>query len=198
MIRHKSRVSNTHSFNRQRAFRERKERHVKDLEHKLTSLQQTSSSLSGEVERLKRELAKTKTENDILKATNGGASSSTAVTKTSSYPEEPVTGPMSFAPTDLYTSVHDPASGKVTTARRSPNHRVATSENGEKLLNAGATWDLIQASDMFKRGLVDVGDVCERLKHMAKCDGQGPVFEESDVKGAIEESVAVGTDELIY
>jgi AP-1-like transcription factor len=65
------------------------------------------------------------------------------------------------------------------------------------LLAAGATWDLIQSHELFKRGLVDVGDVCERLKRVAKCDGQGPVFEEGDVRRAIEESVAGGSDELI-
>jgi hypothetical protein len=56
---------------------------------------------------------------------------------------------------------------------------------------------MIQSHDLFKRGLVDVGDVCERLKRVAKCDGQGPVFEEGDVRRAIEESVAGGSDELI-
>lgn len=109
-----------------------------------------------------------------------------------------MTPTMHFPPADFYISISDPANGKVTTARRATNHRIAMSENGEKLLNARATWDLIQASDMFKRGLVDVGDVCERLKHVAKCDSQGPVFEEGAVRGAIEDSVAGGTDELIY
>ena len=56
---------------------------------------------------------------------------------------------------------------------------------------------MIQAHEMYKRGLVDVGDVCERLKNCAKCDGQGPVFEEGDVRRVIEESVAGGSDELI-
>lgn len=197
-MQHKNDDSNAIVSHRQRAFRERKERHVKDLEHKLTTLQQTSSSLSGENERLRRELAKTKTERDALKATNGSGNAAATLASTQSYSEEPTTTtPIHFSPTEFYTSVFDPANGKITAAKRSPNHRVATSENGERLLNAGATWDMIQASDMFKRGLVDVGDVCERLKHMAKCDGQGPVFEEADVKGAIEESVAGGTDELI-
>jgi hypothetical protein len=58
---------------RQRAFRERKERHVKELEAKLTSLQNQSSTLNGENERLRRELAKIATENEILRATSGSS-----------------------------------------------------------------------------------------------------------------------------
>lgn len=70
---------------------------------------------------------------------------------------------------------------------------------GEPLLGAGATWDYIQQHELFRKGLVDVGDVCERLKAFARCDGQGgPVFQESDVRKAIAESSnAGGRDELI-
>jgi hypothetical protein len=53
---------------------------------------------------------------------------------------------------------------------------------GEPIYNAGATWDYIQAHELFKKGLVDVGDVCERLKKSARCDGKGPVFLESDIR----------------
>lgn len=77
---------------------------------------------------------------------------------------------------------------------------MTTDENdtGEPLLNAGATWDYIQSHDLFKRGLVEIGDVCERLKKMARCDGSGPVFQEKDIRLAISESaVAGGRDELI-
>lgn len=71
-------------------------------------------------------------------------------------------------------------------------------ENGEQLYTAGQTWDYIQSSETFKKGLVDVGDVCERLKKLARCDGQGPVFVESDIRKAISDSaVAGGRDELI-
>lgn len=45
--------------------------------------------------------------------------------------------------------------------------------------------------------MVDVADVSERLKPQAKCDGQGPVFEERAVRLAIEQSIASGSDELL-
>ena len=70
-------------------------------------------------------------------------------------------------------------------------------ETGERLLDAGATWDLIQGHELFQRGMVDIGFVSERLKGSAQCDGQGPAFREGAVRRAIEESAANGNDELI-
>lgn len=68
---------------------------------------------------------------------------------------------------------------------------------GENLLDSRATWELIQSHDLFKNGQVDIGDVSERLKGMAQCNGQGPAFKEGEVLKAIEESAAIGRDELI-
>jgi AP-1-like factor len=45
-------------------------------------------------------------------------------------------------------------------------------------------------------GLVDVGEVSDRLKRVAKLDGQGPVFEERDITDATEKSVSSGADLL--
>ncbi|KAJ9241734.1 transcriptional regulator family: bZIP [Paecilomyces variotii] len=172
----------------QRAFRERKERHVRELEQKLNDLEQASTTLHADNERLKRELAKYATENEILRAT---AHSGLGSNNGRGPQEATTTGPMQFSPTDFYSSV-------LKEGEPSPVHRITVSEEtGERLLDAGATWDLIQQHEMFKRGLVDIGVVCERLRGVARCDGQGPVFEESRIRKAIEESVAGGSDELI-
>lgn len=101
------------------------------------------------------------------------------------------TGPMSYNPTDFYSEV---LQGH---ANKSPSHRIVTSDDGERLLAAGAAWDLIINHDLFKRGLVDIADVSERLKSQAKCDGQGPVFGERTILQIIELSVASGSDELL-
>lgn len=168
----------------QRAFRERKERHVKALEDKLAAFEKNTGNLTAENERLKLQLAKAATENEILKATSGhsnrGASGSLSNI-----------GPLGYTPTDFYTEVLYAHDNKV------PSHRIVTSDEGERLLAAGATWDYIIKHPLYKRGLVDVGDVSERLKKVAKCDGQGPVFEESKILDAIEKSVASGSDELL-
>lgn len=167
----------------QRAFRERKERHVKDLETKLASLEAAQQQSSLENERLKRHLQKVSTENEILRATSHNSNGSLS--------PEPAAGPLRYSPTDFYSNVLQNHNNK------SPSHRVVTSDDGERLLAAGAAWDLIINHELFKKGLVDVGHVSERLKHSARCDGQGPVFSERIIVSAIEQSVASGTDDLI-
>ncbi|KAL0937656.1 bZIP transcription factor [Colletotrichum truncatum] len=170
----------------QRAFRERKEKHVKDLEAKLANLEAEAQQKSTENERLKREMQKISTENEILRATSSmnGHNSSTS-------PEPRMTGPMHYNPKDFYSDLLAQHNNKT------PSHRVAISSEGERLLAAGATWDFIINHPLFKRGLVDVGDVSERLKNQARCDGQGPVFSERCIIDAIEGSVASGSDELL-
>ncbi|KAJ4298492.1 AP-1-like transcription factor [Collariella sp. IMI 366227] len=166
----------------QRAFRERKERHVKDLENRLQDLEQAQQQTVSENERLKRDLQKISTENEILRAT----SSMVAAGSPSAHAMPITTGPMTYNPTDFYSDVLQGHTNKA------PSHR-----GGERLLAAGATWDLIINHELFKRGLVDVSKVSERLRPQAKCDGQGPVFEERAIIEAIEESAAEGSDELI-
>lgn len=50
---------------------------------------------------------------------------------------------------------------------------------------------------LFRKGMVDIGEVCERLKDRATCDGNGPAFAEGEILRAIEESVGGAGDELI-
>ncbi|KAK1758420.1 fluconazole resistance protein 3 [Echria macrotheca] len=169
----------------QRAFRERKERHVKDLENRLQQLEQSQQQTVTENEKLKRDLQKMSTENEILRATSIAGAGSPAVTAPTT------TGPMSYQPTDFYSNV---LQGH---ANKTPSHRIVTSDDGERLLAAGATWDLIINHELFKRGMVDIAQVSEQLRPQAKCDGQGPVFEERAILEAIEMSVASGRDELL-
>jgi AP-1-like transcription factor len=177
---------------------------VKDLEARLTNLQHQSVAMNGENERLRRELAKVATENEILRATSGAASNGPTP-----FLEEPdeLVGPLGFVPTDMISKDRSPAASSTGSGSDMSSKyahfgtlKIMTvdDDTGEPLLGAGATWDYIQAHELFRKGLVDVGDVCERLKQMARCDGQGPSFLESDVRAAIAESaVAGGRDELI-
>lgn len=177
---------------RQRAFRERKERHVRDLEEKVNSLEEASTTLQAENERLKQELAKFTTENEILRAT----SQSNAKGGSRECPEPTVTGPMEYTPTDFYSTLMPEASAATFPGPGTPHRITVCQITGERLLDAGATWDLIQNHELFKRGQVDIGDVTERLKGSTQCNGQGPAFKEGDVRRAIEESAA-DRDELI-
>lgn len=175
----------TFRFYSQRAFRERKERNVKDLEAKLDALQKNNATVAEENERLKLQLQKAATENEILKATSAHNNH-----RGGSEPL-PNAGPMHYSPTDFYTEVLHAHENKT------PSHRIVTSDTGERLLAAGATWDYIIKHPLYLKGMVDVGDVSERLKKVAKCDGQGPVFEEREIITAIENSIASGNDELL-
>ncbi|KAL4892980.1 hypothetical protein BDV59DRAFT_179204 [Aspergillus ambiguus] len=177
----------------QRAFRERKERHVRELEEKVNSLQQESSTLMADNERLKQQLAKFTTENEILRATSQSAAAQRSPHGAGPDAEPTTTGPLNYSPTDFSARLAPEGSGEP-----SRRHRVTICEKtGERLLDAGATWDLIQEHDLFRRGLVDIGDVSDRLKGLAQCDGQGPAFAENQVRQAIEESAAANRDELI-
>merc|ERR1712225_95684 len=108
--------------------------------------------------RLKLQLQKAATENEILKATS-------AHPRGGSEPL-PNAGPMRYSPTDFYTEVlyaHD---------NKTPSHRIVTSDSGERLLAAGATWGYIIKHPLYARGLVDIGDISERLKKVAKSMGK--------------------------
>lgn len=222
----------------QRAFRERKERHVKELEAKLNDFEEASTTLHKENERLKRELAKVATENEILRATSSSGLSirpSRGGSQSARNDNEIMkTGPMKYTPTDFLTAIRmnhadenettnitldTPTTTTISSSSPNPHvishnipaplissqgsftpsaHRITISPlTGQRLLSAGATWDFIQAHPLSKEGLVDIADVSERLKGLAECDGTGPAFEEGAVKRAIEESAALGRDELI-
>lgn len=167
----------------------------------MASLEAAQSQTTSENEKLKRDLQKISTENEILRATSsmqqahnnggngGGAGGGSSMSPPGGAPT--TTGPMEYNPTDFYSDL------LANHANKTPSHRIVESESGERLLAAGATWELIINHELFRRGMVDVGDVSERLKSQAKCDGQGPVFEESAVLRAIEQSVASGSDELL-
>lgn len=161
---------------------------MKNLEAQLATLEASQHQTVTENEKLRRDLQKMSTENEILRATSSMQSQ-----KGSMSPAGPTTttGPMHYSPTDFYSDL------LANHTNKTPSHRVVESEAGERLLAAGATWDIIINHELFKRGLVDVGDVSERLKPQAKCDGQGPVYEERAILEAIQASVASGSDELL-
>ncbi len=62
-------------------------------------------------------------------------------------------------------------------------------DTGEQLLGLGG---------ILRKGQVDLGDVCERLKKMARYDARGPLCLKRDVRQAISEvSIANGRVELM-
>ncbi|KAI4907735.1 hypothetical protein J4E90_009141 [Alternaria incomplexa] len=185
----------------QRAFRERKERHVKELETKLSALESSTHSLQSDNDRLKAALDRARTENDILRAT----------TRRSPSASRPLSA--TYPSPGAYLPVHDHGHDDDDDEETATGYRVESLTNatvvntaakehprtraGAKEVPAAQAWDLIQQHPLVKQGLVDVADVCERLKGSAKCDGHGPVFEESTIWRAVDESRRCGGDELI-
>lgn len=178
----------------QRAFRERKERHVKDLENKLSALESSTHSLQSDNERLKLALQRARTENEILRATSGQSPASSRPVSVS-YPSPGAHLPDEDDKDDDY-NVQSLNHGSVINAA-DKGHSASRRKTRGKEIPAAQAWDLIQSHPLVKQGLVDIADVCERLKGAAKCDGHGPVFDETTIWQAVEESRRSGGDELI-
>ncbi|KAJ4346133.1 hypothetical protein N0V95_005686 [Ascochyta clinopodiicola] len=180
----------------QRAFRERKERHVRDLEAKLDALENNTQSLQSDNDRLKLALQRARTENEVLRATSGHSPPASRRVS-ASYPSPGAHLPDEDMEDDEDTyNVQALSNGSVVnTADR--NHAASRHTSKGREVPAAQAWDVIQAHPLVRQGLVDVTDVVERLKGAAKCDGHGPVFEESTIWQAVEESRRSGGDELI-
>lgn len=168
----------------QRAFRERKERHVRDLEAQLSHVTASAASLQSDNERLKMLLQRTRTENEMLRSNRAAASTS---------------NPRRLRRLSAETAMLDDDEDNDRDDEWPPNDSTQTSTHVRaeskgarpvswtRPLDAGATWDLLQAHPLFISGAVDVGEVCERLKKCARCEGGGPMFDEPDVRRVIEE-----------
>jgi AP-1-like factor len=167
---------------------------VKDLENKLSALESSTHSLQSDNERLKLALQRARTENEILRATSGHSPSSSRPVSVS-YPSPGAHLPDEDLKDDDY-NVQLLTNGSVINAA-DRDHAASRRKSRSKEVPAAQAWDLIQSHPLVKQGLVDIADVCERLKGRTKCDGHGPVFEESIIWQAVEESRRCGGDELI-
>jgi len=144
-------------------------------------------------------LQRAQTENEILRAT---ASSSPTGNHPPSFVDDPSLLPASKSGrpalsrdnTQLYDST-SLANGLLSKESSTLNKHGTKSDR--HLLSASATWDLLQSHPLYLSGAVDIGEVCERLKKMARCEGMGPMFAEEEVRKVIEEVGRSGGDELI-
>jgi AP-1-like factor len=167
---------------------------VRELEGKLSALENSTHALQSDNERLKLALQRARTENEILRATSGQSPSSPRPVSVS-YPSPGAHLPDDDGKDDEY-SVQSLLNGSVVNAAQK-DHAASRHKSKSKEVPASQAWDLIQSHPLVKQGLVDIADVCERLKGSTKCDGHGPVLEENTIWHAIEESRRSGGDELI-
>lgn len=139
----------------------------------MQQLSSQSATLLSDNERLKRELDKLATQNEILRAT--------------SRPTIPLRPPsntaqQTFSPVYFIAKIGEDPTKKI-------SYEDFGGEPGDRLLSAGKAWQLIQESEKFKKGHLDVAEVCAKLNGQMECDGQGPAIREGKVLRAIEESV---------
>lgn len=168
---------------------------MRDLEAKLNALENNTHSLQSDNERLKLALQRARTENEILRATSGHHSPSSSRRVSASYPSPGALLPDEEMEEDGY-NVQALSNGSVVNAA-DRDHPASRHLSKGREVPASQAWDVIMSHPLAKQGLVDVTDVVERLRGMAKCNGHGPVFEESTIWQAIEESRRSGGDELI-
>ncbi|EEH09068.1 conserved hypothetical protein [Histoplasma capsulatum G186AR] len=172
----------------QRAFRERKERRVRDLEQELNRYKSNYSSLMEDHKSLKRQIEKIDTENEMLRAT----SNNNAQRSIADYGPNEVPPPTGFLRNLAEYSTCGADKGELAHSPSSSNKGP-----GEKLLDAAATWDLI-VRHLTSRGMnFDIQTIYDRLKSCTVLDGHCLVVDEAHVLQAIEESVSAGSDELI-
>lgn len=160
-----------------------------------------STDLMTENERLKRELDRIATQNEILRATTTPRRAPyqeqphNAHHEASSSPEGLTSGPMVYSSSTFNAAFADHHNSG---PEEPISHRIEISATtGERLLATGAAWDFIQNHERYRMGLVDIVDVSEKLKEKVVCNGSGPTFSERDIIQAIEDSVGSAGDELI-
>lgn len=174
----------------QRAFRERKERHVRDLEAKLDLLTTTTSLLQADNERLRLMLRRAQSENEILRARTSSSPSSSQPSVIASHSSMlPPTHPLHIARNPTENHFH-PARG----IPHAQNSAVDTPGENRNLVPAAAVWDILQTHPIYLSGTLDINKVCELLKGKARCDGMGPMFNQNEVCGVIEEVGRQGGD----
>jgi AP-1-like factor len=86
------------------------------------------------------------------------------------------------------------------TSPQSDNTNASTTEHTSRTrkLTPHAAWEILQSHPLFARGALDISLVCERLKQLARSDDVtgGPMFDEDEVRAAVEEIVRDGEDDL--
>ena len=167
----------------QRAFRERKERDVRDLKAKLRALESSTHSLQTSNRCLELALQRAHTEIEILRASTA-ASPPPLPQVSSSYFSHGAHLPNEGTGDDPYNVQDLPNSCVVNSADK--DHPASRRPNISLEIPAAQTWDFIQTRPLVKQGLVDIAEACEQLKGAARCDGNSPVYEGIIVWAAIE------------
>ncbi|KAK9236624.1 hypothetical protein V1525DRAFT_420216 [Lipomyces kononenkoae] len=145
----------------QRAFRERREKYVKELQDKLAIAEKTMKDMEFENARLKREFDWYKAENKVLRESAESARASGGVA-TSGY-----------------------ASKAIFPEYRDSNEEIRQAHPTADMtfLNPCQIWDRL--NEHPRVDTLDINDIMKRLTSKAVCSGDGPIYKTTDVDEAI-------------
>lgn len=170
----------------QRAFRERKETKLKELEAKLLKSEEERQKLMEELELIKKQNITISTENEILKSKNEfsvrNSENSEARNNGFIFPKDQ----NQFIKGLIDDTQHQIDSSLVNTVYETPD------SPGKKILAIGAVWDYLQIK-AEERNLdsqsFDVIEIMNKLKGNERCHGFGPAYPLELVDEIIESSM---------
>lgn len=159
----------------QRAFRERKEKRVKQLEDRLNIAQEETDRLSKENELLRRE-------NILISQNYQKQQQQRAPLPSHNNQPHPKFATFPTGVGEEFCSQLTSGHGEYKSDEQKFQVYVSQSD-GETLLGAGAIWEKIMEFD--DESEIEMDDVIGFLKEKAVCDGFGPVYRMSDVEQAL-------------
>ncbi|KAI5907869.1 Fluconazole resistance protein 3 [Candida parapsilosis] len=163
----------------QRAFRERKETKLKELEAKLLQSEEERQKLMEQLEMIRKQNLSITTENEILRTNEGSLISSKTPINKFHFPQ---------SQDDFIDEITRGTNHEV---KRESINKVYNNIEGEKLLALGAVWDYLQIKAEeanLDLATIDVNEVMDKLKGNEKCHGFGPAYPLSLVQEAVEAS----------
>lgn len=163
--------------NAQRAFRERKETKLKELEAKLLQSENDRQKMMDELDIIRRQNISILAENEVLKGNSALAFNSQ---NSMSPPPQPSNERFQF-PRSETDFINDMVGGTNHQVKPAYMHKVYDSPDhpGSKTLGIGALWDYLQikAEEMgLDDGSMDVQMIMQRLRGNERCHGYGPAY----------------------
>ncbi|KAK9476385.1 hypothetical protein V1514DRAFT_336992 [Lipomyces japonicus] len=171
----------------QKAFRERREKHVKELEQKLEIAIKHTQEIELDNARLKKELQWFQAENHALKQSTSQSSQS------SQSQSQAVTDKNRLEQLLVFPKFHDSSFAPDAFANQSaefaPQYALATDDDESTVyLTPSEVWDRIQTHD--KSDMINIDRVTKHIMPNARCGGNGPIFRIQDVDLAIQLTLA--------
>lgn len=169
----------------QRAFRERKETKLKDLEAKLLQSEDERQKLLQELQSIKQQNISMASENELLRLDKGPGSTAgngdgygIPVVNRFTFPQNQ----REFIQGIMKGSEHQINGETVNKVYDSPDHP------GHKVLAVGAVWDYLQIKvEEEDYENLDIVEVMERLRGNERCHGYGPAYPLQLVNEVIEQ-----------